>query len=70
MGISQSAYDLQMGGLGGVSTAGSEVFGGTTIDLGGNKNDYSSYNNPQGYGVKGIDPAMDDLNLQLSDYFK
>lgn len=64
MGISQSAYDLMMGGLGGVSTAGQSMFGGQTIGGGSSNNNYSGYSSMQGYGVKGIDPAMNNLNLQ------
>jgi len=64
-GISQSAYDLMLGGLGGVSTAGSDIFGGMTIggDTGG-ATDFSGYSSNAGYVDPNTAPPIDTSQYQ------
>ena len=69
-GTLQSSYDMLTGGIGTLAGSGSGMdFSSDTGSLTGSGSGYSTQgSNPQGYGVQGIDPAMNDINFQ-SSYF-
>lgn len=60
-GIQQSGYDMLVGGINTLASSGASA----NTQSSGFSGDTST-SNPQGYGVAGIDPAMNNLNLQAT----